>query len=122
MGEVKFNFNVGNFVDTPNPHMNPLMITVVEFDKIGGYHKANFGSVVHWLKKSVNPILLNQFWLREIGFLLVDDNIDNAQYTLDDFDVFVQSNEVIVFFYLGNEIKNIKYVHQLQNLITSLKD
>lgn len=61
------------------------------------------------------PIPLTEEWLLKFGFNKFKGN--NTDCFLDDFET---SCNMELFFWKGTQIKNIKYVHQLQNLYFAL--
>jgi hypothetical protein len=61
------------------------------------------------------PILLTEEWLLKLGFHKYKG--DNIDFFLNDFET---SCNMDLLFWKGTQIKNINYVHQLQNLYFSL--
>lgn len=58
-----------------------------------------------------NPILINTYWLIKLGFKKFKGN--NDDFFLNDFETSCNRK---LWFWKGNEIKNLEYVHELQNL------
>ena len=124
---------IGNYVYLYNPeawqeYINEVC-TVVGMDlnitkKEKEIWKSSFGSLV---LESKNKKQFNQFseyaksiplteeWLLKFGFLKYKG--DNKVFWLNDFEF---KNDLKWIFWRGNILKNIKHVHQLQNLYFAL--
>ena len=65
----------------------------------------------------IQPIPLTEEWLLKFGFEKFKGN--NTDCFLDNFET---SCNMELFFWKGTQIKNINYVHQLQNLYFALTE
>jgi len=96
------NFRIGNYIlDT-----NKNKIVKMDFGIFESIHYNRYQMYV--------PIPLTNEWLEKFGF--VKDKIDNTYYK-DNFEIMLPTYSI----YKISVIKDVRYVHQLQNLYSALE-
>lgn len=98
---------IGNYVNS-NPFNG--IITVFHNDKCVVKHKSG---IVKCLIDDLQPIQLTEEWLLKCGFYLVDKNF----FIHDSLSLGIRKSNG---FYMNHVTKEIKYLHQLQNLYFAL--
>jgi hypothetical protein len=110
---------IGNYVNVPNPKQCPFRIDAFEycsekFIKVAQEVKIN-GKEVHpltWYGKDLEPIPLTEEWLLKFGF-------ENNRLGLFDCIKVVEDIGFHIYF-IQRHLKEVQYVHQLQNLYFAL--
>jgi hypothetical protein len=131
---------IGNYVNCPKDGQNPFRIDLLDFVSCGiGKFGMIYDKSVHpltWYLQDLQPIPLTEEWLLKFGFgkEKVNDLYDNAfiKYDVLSSDLYLRPSYMGGYYWgfnvpgkLDNELydaKNIKYVHQLQNLYFALTE
>ncbi len=77
-----------------------------------------------WMIQDYKPILLTEQWLRDFGFgFRYFDELDNKVFGLGELKVIIK--KTVIYFGIWNVLftkfkKQIKYIHQVQNLYFAL--
>jgi hypothetical protein len=122
---------IGNLVNSPNNNQNPFRIDSFEYLAVGmGKAGMILDKRLHpltWYLQDLQPIPLTEEWLLKLQFeifgdiLFLGDEYNIWKQTPNcRFNLFTIDKERWICSILNQELTEIKYIHQLQNLYFAL--